>query len=169
MFCRPRWEKQEKVLRVILQKTQSRRQGRECYEAIPPRSSCRQDQQPTMFTTGRQFHEPATMLTSERFISLLSTCSAEHAPHSHVQDTSSHPMTWSVQYSFRLTLSPVDLGGKLRFFALERDSVGIEGALPVDHTLTIKSVRAYKNKISIQFQSSFREQHTLMWGLKKFL
>jgi len=37
-------EKQEKVLRVILQKTKSRRQGRECYEAIPPRSSCRQDQ-----------------------------------------------------------------------------------------------------------------------------
>ena len=29
---------------MILQKTQSRRRGRECYEAIHPRSSCRQDQ-----------------------------------------------------------------------------------------------------------------------------
>jgi len=28
---------------VILQETQSRRQGRKCYEAIHPRSSCRQD------------------------------------------------------------------------------------------------------------------------------
>ena len=27
--------------------------------------------------------------------------------------------------------------------ALERDSVGTEGALPVDKTLTIKSVRAF--------------------------
>ena len=44
VFCRSRLEIQEKVLRVILQKTQSRRRGRECYEAIPPRSSCRQDQ-----------------------------------------------------------------------------------------------------------------------------
>jgi len=44
VFCRSRLEHQEKVMRVILQKTQSRRQGRECYEAIPPRSSCRQDQ-----------------------------------------------------------------------------------------------------------------------------
>ena len=43
VFCRSRLEYQEKVLRVILQKTQSRIQGRECYEAIPPRSSCRQD------------------------------------------------------------------------------------------------------------------------------
>ena len=53
--------------------------------------------QPTMFTIERQFHESATMLTSELFIFLLSTCSAEHAPHSHVLDTSSYPMTWSVQ------------------------------------------------------------------------
>jgi len=38
----------------------------------------------------------ATILASEPFVFLLSTCSAEHAPHSHVLDTSSHPMTWSV-------------------------------------------------------------------------
>ena len=38
----------------------------------------------------------ATMLTSGPFIFLLSTCPAEHAPHSHLLDTSSHPMTWSV-------------------------------------------------------------------------
>ena len=44
VFCRSRSEIQEKVLRVILQKTQSRRRDRECYKAIPPRSSCRQDQ-----------------------------------------------------------------------------------------------------------------------------
>jgi len=37
-----------------------------------------------------------TMLTSEPFVFILSTCFAEHAPHSHVLDTSSHPMTWSV-------------------------------------------------------------------------
>ena len=36
----------EKVLRVILQITWSRRRGREFYKAIPPRSSCRQDQVP---------------------------------------------------------------------------------------------------------------------------
>jgi len=48
VFCRPRLEKQEKVLRVILQKTQSRRQGTECYGAIPPRSSCLQDQHPKL-------------------------------------------------------------------------------------------------------------------------
>jgi len=53
--------------------------------------------QPTMFTIERRFHESATMLTSELFIFLLSTCSVEHAQHSHVLDTSSHPMTWSVQ------------------------------------------------------------------------
>ena len=41
----------------------------------------------------------ATMLTYEPFIFLLSTCPAEHAPHSHLLDTSSHPMTWSVQKS----------------------------------------------------------------------
>ena len=44
VFCRSHLEIQEKVLRVILQKTQSRRQGRECCGAIPPGSSCRQDQ-----------------------------------------------------------------------------------------------------------------------------
>ena len=44
VFCRSRLEIQEKVLRVIQQKTQSRRRDRECYKAIPPRSSCRQDQ-----------------------------------------------------------------------------------------------------------------------------
>ena len=44
VFCRSRLETQEKVQRVILQKTQSRRRDRECYKAIPPRSSCRQDQ-----------------------------------------------------------------------------------------------------------------------------
>jgi len=33
----------------------------------------------------------------------------------------------------------------LLFVALVRDSVEIEGVLPVDHTSTIKSVRAYKN------------------------
>jgi len=32
--------------------------------------------------------------------------------------------------------------------ALEQHSVEIEGVLPVDHTLTIKSVRAYKIIIS---------------------
>jgi len=54
--------------------------------------------QPTMFTIECQFHESATMLASELFIFLLSTYSAEHAPHSHVLDTSSYPMTWSVQF-----------------------------------------------------------------------
>ena len=44
MFRRSRLEIQEKVLRVILQRTQSRRRDRECYKAIPPRSSFRQDQ-----------------------------------------------------------------------------------------------------------------------------
>jgi len=38
-----------------------------------------------------------TILASEPLNFLLSTCFAEHAPHSHVLDTSSHPMTWSVQ------------------------------------------------------------------------
>jgi len=33
--------------------------------------------------------------------------------------------------------------------ALECGSVGTEGALPVDHTPTIKSLKAYENKISI--------------------
>jgi len=41
--------------------------------------------------------ESATMLTPEPFVSHLSTCSAEHAPHGHVPGTSSQPMTWSVQ------------------------------------------------------------------------
>ena len=44
------------------------------------------------------------------------------------------------------------------FVALERGSVGTEGALHVDHTMMIKSVRAYENKISIQFQSSIQKQ-----------
>jgi len=52
--------------------------------------------QPTMYTVERHFHESATMLASEPFIFLLSTCSAEHASHSHVLNTSSHPMTWLV-------------------------------------------------------------------------
>ena len=43
VFCRSRLEILEKVLRVILQITQSRRRGTESYEAIPPCSSCRQD------------------------------------------------------------------------------------------------------------------------------
>ena len=42
---------------------------------------------------------PATTLTPEPPIFPLLTCSAEHAPHSHVQDTSSHLTTWSVQNS----------------------------------------------------------------------
>jgi len=47
--------------------------------------------------------------------------------------------------------SPVDLDGELRFCSVsfgcpEMCSVGTEGALPVDHTPIIKSVRAYENK-----------------------
>ena len=43
VFCRSHLEILEKVLGVISQITQSRRQGSESYEAIPPRPSCRQD------------------------------------------------------------------------------------------------------------------------------
>ena len=46
MFCKSRLEILEKVLRVILQITQSHRRGKESYEAIPLRSSCRQDHLP---------------------------------------------------------------------------------------------------------------------------
>ena len=53
--------------------------------------------------------------------------------------------------------------------ALERGYVGIEWALPVDHTPTIKSVRAYENKISIQFQSSIQKHCTFIESLKPFL
>ena len=38
-----------------------------------------------------------TILASEPLAFLCSTCSAKHAPRNHVLDTSSHPMTWSVQ------------------------------------------------------------------------
>jgi len=47
--CRSRLEHQEQVLRVTLQRTQSRRRDRERYKAIPPLSSCRQDQQFSTF------------------------------------------------------------------------------------------------------------------------
>jgi len=53
--------------------------------------------------------------------------------------------------------------------ALECGSVGTEGPIPVDHTLTIKSVKAYWNKISIQFQSSIQKHHTFTWSLKTLL
>ena len=64
-----------------------------------------------MFTTERQFHEPATMLTPEPFVSHLSTCSAEHAPHGHVPGTSSRPVTWSVHKPPSLELRLVQRKG----------------------------------------------------------
>jgi len=70
--------------------------------------------------------------------------------------------------SFASNLSSLDFVMRL-LIALERGSVGTEGTLFVDHTLTIKSVRAYKNKISIQFQSSIEKQRTFTWGLKPLL
>ena len=60
-----------------------------------------------MFTTERQFHEPATMLTPEPFVSHLSTCSVEHAPHGHVPGTSSRPVTWSA-HTFSLFLNSLN-------------------------------------------------------------
>jgi len=48
--------------------------------------------------------QTATMLTPGPFIFLLSTCPAEHAPRSHLLNTSSHPMTWSVQLYFNVLL-----------------------------------------------------------------
>ena len=53
--------------------------------------------------------------------------------------------------------------------ALERGTTGIEGALPIDHTPTIKLVRAYENKISIQFQFNIQKYLTFTEDLKPFL
>ena len=47
-------------------------------------------------------------------------------------------------------------------------STGTKGALPVDHTLTIKSVRAFKNIKSISV-SSIQKQRTFTRGLKPLL
>jgi len=62
--------------------------------------------------------------------------------------------------SFTSNLFPLDFALRI-LVALERDSVETEGALLVDHTPTIKLVRTYENKISIQFQSSIKKQRTL--------
>ena len=51
------------------------------------------------------------MLTPEPFVSHLSTCSAEHAPHGHVPGTSSQPMTWSVHKPPSLELRLVQQKG----------------------------------------------------------
>jgi len=67
----------------------------------------------------------------------------------------SHRLTWVESFAPNLS----HLASIMRLLvALERGSVGTEGALHVDHTTMIKSVRAYENKISIQFQSSIQKQ-----------
>jgi len=65
-------------------------------------------------------------------------------------------------------LSPLDFVLCL-LLALKHGFVGTERDLPVDHTPRIKSMRAYEDKISIQFQSSIQKQHTFTWGLKPLL
>ena len=71
-----------------------------------------------MFIATHHFHESATMLTPEPFISLLSTCSVEHAPHGHVPDTSSQSMTWSVHKPPSLELRLVQRKGyRVKFSA----------------------------------------------------
>ena len=47
-------------------------------------------------------------------------------------------------------------------------STGTKGALLVSHTLTIKSVRAFKNIKSV-LVSSIHKQHTFTWGLMPLL
>ena len=64
---------------------------------LPDRHDRQTRRQPAIFIAARQFHESATTLTSEPSLFSLPTCSVEKAPPGHVQDTSSHPMTWSVQ------------------------------------------------------------------------
>jgi len=67
--------------------------------------------------------------------------------------------------SFSPNLSPIDFVLRLPV-VLDR---GTKGPIPVDHTLTIKLVRAYENKISIQFEFSIQKQRTFIEGLKPFL
>ena len=64
-----------------------------------------------MFIAARHFHESATILTPEPFISLLSTCSVEHTPHGHVADTSLQPMTCSIHKPPSLELRLVQRKG----------------------------------------------------------
>jgi len=65
-----------------------------------------------------------------------------------IENTTYYDGSCSCRLTFGLIGWTSSFSNLLSLGALEQRSVETEGALPVDHTLTIKLVRAYKIKIS---------------------